>query len=445
MAQLSTTSTGRSPSIPATWLHMWDSARLIAQRASRIRPSTGIERPCCSTRPIVDAHVKLGNAYREAGRFDEAVASYQRANELQPQTGWLLLLVGDTLMDAGKTDEALAVYGEALTAQPDYEQDPTYAARVATVYQAQGKLDDALAAAEASGEISRSGRGKHSRGHLQLQADILSDQERWQAAIDLYTQVLELNPERAQSMRGLALAYEAQGRNQEAVTQWRAYLQQAPKGEYADEAREHLRRLRRRDQAANHGCTADHLFLGVGGAMAQAPADNHTAFLVRTHTSTILLDSGPSIMRQLELTGVGVEELTHIYISHQHGDHSLGLPMVLLNRVLFWPELPLTVMAAPEVLDAAHGIVALAYPDLMQRIDAIVGFTPLDTNPSPLPLPFDSTVTYRLAPGRAHRAQLGHPIGLFIGQKSGGKRRYRTLRACRPLGNRGNSVDTRFL
>ena len=142
------------------------------------------------------------------------------------------------------------------------------------------------------------------------------------------------------------------------------------------------------------------IFLGVGGALVHAPADNHTAFLVRTNTSTILLDSGPSIMRQLELAGVGVEELSHIYISHQHGDHSLGLPMVLLNRVLFWPELPLTVMAAPEVLDAAHGIVALAYPDLMERIDAIVGFTPLDANPSPLPLPFDPTVTYRLALGK---------------------------------------------
>jgi ribonuclease Z len=142
------------------------------------------------------------------------------------------------------------------------------------------------------------------------------------------------------------------------------------------------------------------IFLGVGGAMVHAPADNHTAFLIRTHSSTILLDSGPSIMRQLELAGVGVEELTHIYISHQHGDHSLGLPMVLLNRVLFWPELLLTVVAAREVLDAVHGIVSLAYPDLMQRIDAIVSFTPLHTSSSPSPLPFDPTVTYRLAPAK---------------------------------------------
>ena len=183
------------------------------------------------------------------------------------------------------------------------------------------------------------------------------------------------------------------------------------------------------------------IFLGVGGAMVHAPADNHTAFLIRAHSSTILLDSGPSIMRQLELAGIGVEELTHIYISHQHGDHSLGLPMVLLNRVLFWPEPPLTVMAAPEVLSAAHSIVALAYPDLMERMGSSIGFTPLSTHPSPSPLPLDATVTYRLAPGKTHRAYLGNSIGLLIRQEPGGERRYRTRRAYRAPGNRGNSVS----
>ena len=159
--------------------------------------------------------------------------------------------------------------------------------------------------------------------------------------------------------------------------------------------------------------------------MTHAPADNHTALLLRANTSTILLDSGPSIMRQLELAGVGVEELTHLYVSHQHGDHSLGLPMVLLNRALYWPELPLTVMAAPEVLQASRGIVALAYPDLMERIDSIIRFVLLDAGPSISPLPFDATVTYRLAPGRhsvptwAIRLELSSGKSLIVSADTG--------------------------
>lgn len=158
------------------------------------------------------------------------------------------------------------------------------------------------------------------------------------------------------------------------------------------------------------------VFLGVGGAMAYAPADNHTAMLVCADASTILLDSGPTIMRQLELAGVGVEDLTHVYISHQHGDHILGLPMVLLNRVLFWPELPLTLMAAPDVLEASRTIVALAYPDLMQRMVATIRFVPLVTESASLQLPFDASMTYRLAPGQHSVQTWAIRLGLSSGQ-----------------------------
>ena len=142
------------------------------------------------------------------------------------------------------------------------------------------------------------------------------------------------------------------------------------------------------------------VFLGIGGAMARGPADNHTALVVRAGASTILMDSGPSIMRQLELAGIGIEELTHVYLSHQHGDHSLGLPMLLLNRVLLWPDLPLTVMAAPDVLKPASDLVTLAYPDLAQRMEAGVRFAPLAGGISPLPCPSDASLTYRLAPAQ---------------------------------------------
>jgi ribonuclease Z len=138
-------------------------------------------------------------------------------------------------------------------------------------------------------------------------------------------------------------------------------------------------------------------FLGVGGALAQAPADNHTALLLRAGASTILFDSGPSIMRQLEQAGIGVDELTHVYLSHQHGDHSLGLPMVLLNRILFWPDLPLTVMAAAGVLEPVLAIVRLAYPDLMPRVESTIRFVSLATEPFSVPLPSDASITYQLA------------------------------------------------
>lgn len=146
---------------------------------------------------------------------------------------------------------------------------------------------------------------------------------------------------------------------------------------------------------------AEVIFLGVGGALAEMPAGNHTTLLLRASGSTILLDSGPTIVRQLEDAGVGIGELSHVYLTHQHGDHSLGLPMLLLTRHLTWPGLPLIVMAAPEVLEPIRTLVALAYPDLAQQMASTIQFVSLATQPSQsMPLPGGSGVTYRLALGQ---------------------------------------------
>lgn len=142
------------------------------------------------------------------------------------------------------------------------------------------------------------------------------------------------------------------------------------------------------------------IFLGVGGAMPSAPAHDHTALLVREGAATILLDCGPAIMRQLELAGVDYADLTHVYVSHQHGDHSLGLPMLLLHRTIFYPDRPLLVLAAPPVLDVLAQINTLAYPDLQQMMDAFVECVPLHTGPGATPLAGAPGVRYSLALGQ---------------------------------------------
>lgn len=138
-------------------------------------------------------------------------------------------------------------------------------------------------------------------------------------------------------------------------------------------------------------------FLGVGGAMAADPADNHTALLVEAGAANLLLDCGPTIMRQLERVNVDAGYPTHLYLSHQHGDHILGLPMLLLNRVLFFPDEPLTVLAAPAVLDAAQDLVRLAYPDLARKLHDQVTFAPLALAAQSQPWPDADGLSYRLA------------------------------------------------
>jgi ribonuclease Z len=138
-------------------------------------------------------------------------------------------------------------------------------------------------------------------------------------------------------------------------------------------------------------------FLGVGGAMAANPADNHTALLVEADNANLLLDCGPTIMRQLERVNVDVGYPTHLYLSHQHGDHILGLPMLLLNRMLFFPDEPLTVLAMPSVLQAARDLIQLAYPDLERKLHDQVTFAPLTLAAQSQPWPDAEGLSYRLA------------------------------------------------
>ncbi|MCB0237389.1 MAG: tetratricopeptide repeat protein, partial [Anaerolineae bacterium] len=189
-----------------------------------------------------DAHVKLGNAYRDAGQYDDAVASLQTAVELQPDNAWYQLLLGDALLAADQPADALAAYQQAGEIEPAYNQDPSYFIRLAGAYRASDDVEQAMEAAKEAERLAVA-TGDTGEGALLVQAELQRSQELWQAAIDLYQTVLELNPERSQAVRGLALALEGQERNQEAVVQWRAYLKLAPRGEYIDEAREHLRRL----------------------------------------------------------------------------------------------------------------------------------------------------------------------------------------------------------
>jgi ribonuclease Z len=64
--------------------------------------------------------------------------------------------------------------------------------------------------------------------------------------------------------------------------------------------------------------------LGSGAAIP-TPDRNPTAHLIEVRNQLLLLDCGEGTQMQLRKSGVKIQKLSHILISHLHGDHYFGL------------------------------------------------------------------------------------------------------------------------
>ncbi|MEG4624609.1 tetratricopeptide repeat protein [Microcoleus sp. w1-18aA5] len=62
----------------------------------------------------------LGNSLQESGRFDEAVAAYKKAIELNPKFSWSYHSLGDVWLKLAKWEEAVAAYKKAVELNPDF-------------------------------------------------------------------------------------------------------------------------------------------------------------------------------------------------------------------------------------------------------------------------------------------------------------------------------------
>ncbi len=62
----------------------------------------------------------LGNYLQESGQFDDAVAAYKKAIELNPNFSWSYHSLGDVLLKLEKLEEAVAAYKKAVELNPDF-------------------------------------------------------------------------------------------------------------------------------------------------------------------------------------------------------------------------------------------------------------------------------------------------------------------------------------
>jgi ribonuclease Z len=71
------------------------------------------------------------------------------------------------------------------------------------------------------------------------------------------------------------------------------------------------------------------LVLGSGSALP-AHGQTNSSYLVRAGGVRLLVDCGPYVLQQLAAAGLTPGDVTHVFVTHRHGDHTLGYPLFLL-------------------------------------------------------------------------------------------------------------------
>jgi ribonuclease BN (tRNA processing enzyme) len=71
-------------------------------------------------------------------------------------------------------------------------------------------------------------------------------------------------------------------------------------------------------------------FAGTGDAFNTDGLANQ-AIVIETESQSLLVDAGPTALHQMMTMGLQVGKITHIFISHFHGDHTAGLPFLMLT------------------------------------------------------------------------------------------------------------------
>lgn len=82
------------------------------------------------------------------------------------------------------------------------------------------------------------------------------------------------------------------------------------------------------------------IFVGCSSAFAVGPEAYHSNMVIESENEYFLVDCGGDIRRSLFESGLSYHEMTNIYISHLHGDHTFGLEWLGLSRY-FDPTTPL--------------------------------------------------------------------------------------------------------
>jgi tetratricopeptide (TPR) repeat protein len=176
--------------------------------------------PAATPTPSADEHLDMGIDYLDQGQFDQAIAEFQTAIQLDPGDAGAHYNLGLAYQKQDKLDEAAAAYQEAIQLDPDMAEVHN---NLGLIYDDQGKPDQAIAEYQEAIRIDPDDDTAHYNLGL-----FYYDQGQLDQAIAEYKETVRVNPDNADAHYNMGRAYYEQGKLDEAIVAWKESIRIEP-------------------------------------------------------------------------------------------------------------------------------------------------------------------------------------------------------------------------
>ncbi len=163
---------------------------------------------------------KVANSLYEIEAYEEAIAAYERAIEIKPDSHEAFNNKGSALDKLGRYEEAIAAYERAIEIKPD-KHEAFY--NKGNTLGNLGRYEEAIAAYERAIEIK-----PDSHEAFYNKGSALDDLGRYEEAIAAYERAIEIKPDKDEAWNGRGIALRRSGKVEEAIASYDRALEINP-------------------------------------------------------------------------------------------------------------------------------------------------------------------------------------------------------------------------
>ncbi|HXE80509.1 MAG TPA: tetratricopeptide repeat protein [Vicinamibacterales bacterium] len=169
--------------------------------------------------------------------YDTAIAKFNEAIAIAPNCADCYYNLGVVYAQKEDLPNAAAAYEKAGELRPNHAETWN---NLVSVYNKMGESEKAMAASQKAVAAASSGSGGASATSLYNQGVILWNQNKYAEARDKFEAATKADPKHAEAQYRLAMAHLNLGDMEKATAAFEAYLQVAPNGPHAEEAKQFL-------------------------------------------------------------------------------------------------------------------------------------------------------------------------------------------------------------